>query len=214
MNKQPFENKKTHESFGIVGWSRVSGTSNDLFGSTLSHDNTVRITISEGVLYRDLNRDWFGTEGAIVEIELSPIQFSEFLTTPNQGVGIPCTIRYLQGKGSIKGVPIESKRMEAEKEFKQSCLQIGKEFNVLEDHVKNLNIGKGVKEGIMGRIYEVSRIVRDYIPFMQSSFNEQVDKSVIEAKHSVEAYVEGKIRQVGLENINSPKLLTLSKDEE
>lgn len=65
--------KITHPSFGIVSWSRGQGRHfEDLFGTSLVHNETITINIVRGVLERDLNRDWYYGDKQIIEIQLSP----------------------------------------------------------------------------------------------------------------------------------------------
>jgi hypothetical protein len=208
------ENEKiTHDSFGMVEWRRVTGRVNDLFATSIEHDNFVVITIHKAAINRDLNKDWIFSREIVTEIELSPIQFSEFITSPNIGNGVPCTLRITQEKGIIKGLPIDSKRKQFEQEFEQECLNVGSNFKELNTTIENMDITKKKKEELQGKLYSISRIITDYMPFLQKSFNEQVDNTVIEAKHTIEAYVENKIRQVGIENISIPKLLSSEKED-
>ena len=204
------ENQK-HDSFGMIRWSRTQGSSRDLFGSSIEHHNTVCLTISKGEVERKLNRDWYYSHNEIIEVEMSPIQFSEFLTSPNTS-GHPCTIRYTEKLGVIQGVPIESKRKVAEDEFKKDLEKIASNFQKLEEFANYLSnkstINKLEKDTLKSNIFEVKRIIEDHIPFAQMSFNEQLDKSVAEARSSIEAFVEGKIRDTGLEALrNEVKLL-------
>lgn len=203
-----------HPSFGLVSWGRCSGgKTSDLFGSSLAHNETITLVIRQGELHRSLNRDWYYGNVDLIEVQLTPIQFSEFITSPNIGSGTPCTIRYTKQDGHIQGKEILAKRQQFENEFEQNLQGIGTNFEVLRESVNGLKIPNKVKEDLLSKIYEVSRIVDDYIPFIQKSFNEQIDKSVMEAKSSVEAFVESKIRQVGLDNITSPVLLLDSNKE-
>lgn len=50
--------------------------------------------------------------------------------------------------------------------------------------------------------------IESNLPFVQESFNEAVDRTVEAAKAEIEAFIEGKVRSIGLEN-----LAQLSKGE-
>lgn len=207
---------KTHPSYGLISWSRTSCNppQADLFGTSIGHSNPIRLSITHASVRRDLNRDWVYGEKVIADVEMSPDQFAEFITTPNTGNGVPCTIRYTEKEGVVKGLPIESKRQQFEKEFDQALNKIGANFQVLKDAIKDLPLSKKQKETLAHQVFEVSRIINDNIPFMQTSFNEQLDKSVVEAKAAVENFVEHAIRKAGLEAIANPSLLLMEKNNE
>jgi hypothetical protein len=203
-----FETKE-HPSFGAIGWSRINGQIGDLFGSSIEHHSIVRLRIYHAGLDRGLNNDWIHAQKPIIEVDMSPNQFSDFLTSPNMSDNVPCTIRYIENVGNIKGIKIESKREVFENEFNRDMQDIGKNFGQLEEHVKTLGLsGKKLQE-LQSYIYEVKRIITDRAPFAQKQFNEQLDKSVTEAKATIEAFTETKIRQIGIDAvIKSPvKLL-------
>jgi hypothetical protein len=206
-----------HPSFGMIGWNRVSGRNQNLFGTSIEHNSFVNLEIREGMVRRNLNRDWYAGSNPIISVSLSPNQFSDFITSPNIGDGVPCTIHYIKGIGQIAGKTIPMKRKQFENEFKGNLQNIGENFEELNKAVEELSVSQKQKDLIKAKIYEVSRIINDKIPFIQKSFNEQLDNSVTEAKASVEAFTENKIRQFGLDAIKSPNfklLLGDNKDED
>jgi hypothetical protein len=208
------ETKFTHPSFGMVRWNRTQGgKTSDLFGSSIEYQDTITLTIARGEVTRNLNRDWYYARKDLIEIQMTPIQFAEFITSPNQGSGIPCTIRYTAQDGTIPGQEIPMKRKQFEDEFEKECQNINKNFETLKQSINDLKVSNKVKEELQSQLFKVSRIMDDHIPFIQKSFNEQVDKTVLEAKVEVEAFVENKIRQTGLEALKNSNLL-LTKSEE
>jgi hypothetical protein len=54
--------------------------------------------------------------------------------------------------------------------------------------------------------------VRSNLPFIQSMFNEQMDKTVKEAKGEIEAFTQNKIHALGLEKLEDLKLLSKNND--
>jgi len=93
-----------HESFGLVGFSRVQGSTH-LFGSHLErHHHFIVLRVHRAqVVHSSLGYDRHRTDGRvpIVEVEMSAAQFAEAITTMNVGEGVPCTIR------SVEGCPME-----------------------------------------------------------------------------------------------------------
>lgn len=104
----------THPSFGKI--EIVRGTcsqSQNLFGSSIKQHAYISIAIHKAVLYRGLNSDTIFSEGApIVEVQMSPSQFADAITSLNSG-GTPCTIEYMNGQ-KIPEPLLESKRVKFE----------------------------------------------------------------------------------------------------
>ena len=75
--------KKQHPSYGMIRFARssIGGSGTALFGSSIMHNNVIRLSISKGMMEREGNEDWFlaGTDinDMIVEVEMSYTQFAE-----------------------------------------------------------------------------------------------------------------------------------------
>jgi hypothetical protein len=91
-----------HPSYGMIAFNRsMGGRPTRLFGSPLEeHYGTVRVVIGTGTRIHESNMDRYhgSLRGEHIEVEMSAAQFAEVLTSMNQGSGIPCTIRYINGK--------------------------------------------------------------------------------------------------------------------
>ena len=61
-----FENREKHESYGMIGFNRSYGGERYLFGSSIPHNNTITLTIREGSIDRELNRDWYAGENGVI----------------------------------------------------------------------------------------------------------------------------------------------------
>lgn len=87
--------KKEHPSYGIIRIARssVSGRGTALFGSSIMHNNVIRLTITPGVMERDANEDRFfpkeRMKDRLIEVEMSYTQFAEAITSLNMGQGVP-----------------------------------------------------------------------------------------------------------------------------
>ena len=83
--------KKQHPSYGMIRFARssIGGSGTALFGSSIMHNNVIRLSISKGMMEREGNEDWFlaGTDinDMIVEVEMSYTQFAEAITSLNMG---------------------------------------------------------------------------------------------------------------------------------
>ena len=91
-----------HESFGIAGFSRVSSTGTNLFGSALRHHAHIILEIQGAAMWRNT-----GTHSThispnretIVQIAMSEAQFGRLISTFNRAEGVPVTITRVGGAG-------------------------------------------------------------------------------------------------------------------
>ena len=196
-----------HESFAMLGLTRSSCSfSQNLFGSSIQHSHTIKLKISPTKIDRMLNRDWFhANTKPYIEVEMSYSQFAEAITSMNVGDGVPVTLRRLDGK-MIEDCPQFDKRQEFEKEFEKEMQKIGKSLRVLTEQAEALLSEKkpptkADKETILKGIKMLRQEIESNVPFIQSSFNEQMDKTVLEAKGEVEGFVMHKVISTGLEGL-------------
>ena len=96
----PFQDRtaENHPSFVTVQFSRLSG-SKRFFGSSVTSHSWIRLQIRPATLYHYLGEDSiYATNRSLVEVDLSPAQFAELLTTMNVGSGVPGTLIRFDGK--------------------------------------------------------------------------------------------------------------------
>lgn len=206
MNKT----EEKHPSYGLIGFSRISSNREKaLFGTSIGHCNTIQMRVFRAKVERNLNRDWFFAEPHIplIEVELSPTQFVDAITQMNIGDGHPCTITQIEGK-SIQYPEFKSKRKQFEKEFNESKKDLGSSLSKAAIRAKELIMNKKPmntqeKEELLNLIQHAERVVNDHMPFVAQSFNEQMDKTVNEAKGEVEAFFTAKIHQLGVESLKN-----------
>jgi hypothetical protein len=74
------------------------------------------------------------------------------------------------------------------------------------DLLKNkASIGKGDRDIIAKSIDRLVNHISSTVPFISKQFSESMEKVVIEAKSDIEAFVENKIRNTGLEALGYKK---------
>ena len=193
-----FENIEKHPCYGMLGFSRRSGSASPLFGSSIQHKDIIAMTLKHGELGRHLNSDHYFGKGVIAEVEMSYSQFAEAITAMNVGDGVPCTIRFTEKDGYIKDRPFVSKQEQFEQEFKEHLEDIKQEATNTINEVKEIfdtkkAIGKGDREEILKKLEHLSMQIGANTEFVYSQFNEQMDKTVMEAKGEIEAFCQNKI---------------------
>lgn len=196
-----FDNKDKHPSYGMLQFSRVSGGATNLFGSSIQHRDTIKMYLREGEIERGLNTDWYYGNKEIVEVEMSYSQFAEVITSMNMGTGIPVTIRYIQGKGKIEDCPFTDKKSQFEEEFKNNLSKANEKANDLLNSVKSMfeekkSFTKKDKEEILSKIHHLNMEINCNKDYIYRKFNEQMDKTTLEAKGEIEAFCQNKINSI------------------
>ena len=195
-----FDNLEKHPCYGMLGFSRRSGGASPLFGSSIQHKDTICMTLKHGELERCLNNDHYFGKGVIAEVEMSYSQFAEAITAMNVGDGVPCTIRFTEKDGYVKNRPFVSKQEQFEQEFAGHLSDIKQEASKTIDEVKEIfdkkSIGKGDKEQILKKLEHLATQIGVNTEFVYQQFNEQMDKTVMEAKGEVEAFCQNKFNSI------------------
>lgn len=195
------EQKYRHESYGCLDIGRTTGSQRALYGSDLTHKNTIRMKISLSELTRKINNDWYYPYKGLIEIEMSPVQFSEAITNMNTG-GVPCTIRYFDGK-QMEECPYRDKAETFKKEFNDTIKETNAVAkNLVNEVAKKFNekksFTKADKEEIMGMLNRLSQNLGSNMEFIQDCCQEQVNKTVVEAKGEIESYIMNRVNTLGL----------------
>lgn len=203
--------KETHESYGLIGISRRTGDPGSLFGSSIKHGNYVALTIKRAELNRDLHRNWYYGHEPLIEIEMSNTQFSEMITSLNMGDGVPCTIRHI-GYKTLEDPPGVQQRQIFEDEFKADMKKVGNKISSAIDKAGVLLSNKGNvkmsdRKEILGLLASIAQDINSNMPFVQSQFNEAMDKTILSAKGEIEGFIQNKITSLGIEALKDQVVL-------
>lgn len=217
------EHEKTfkHESYGMIGYSRVSHNmaTTRLFGSAIDkHTTTIRIRISTAKRRHSLSVDWFIPQQQIVDVELSASQFAEFLTTGNMGDGVPCTIRHLNGH-RMENPPAELvEAAEVREGFTSKCRTLGTRVATMSKAVNEIlagpKIGKTEKEKIRRAVECIVTEVGHNLPFVLDQFHEATDRILSVTKAEADAFLTHAITRAGLQALQNPRATLLDKPED
>lgn len=198
-----------HPSYALVRFNRVSGSHRALFGSSIQSQQTVSLSISRARHDRSLSNDWFHAKQELIEIELSQHQFAELITSFGLGEGGPATIRHLNGE-MYPEPPFQSKEDIFNNEFKKKMHNFSVSIKIaaeksLELLGKKTPLGKGDRDTIERGITSMLQTIQSSIPFISEQFQESMQQVVTSAKADIEAFVENKIRNTGLEALGFGK---------
>lgn len=206
-----FNDEPKHESHGMIGLSHVSwgGRGATLYGSPVKSWRTVRICIKEGreMSTKDGILGRFNHGGKIIaELEMSPTQFAEMLTTPGHGDGVPCTLRYFRDGKTLRkcGEPPawESDAAHIRRKFGEAVAEQTENLHETRRRIDALleegNVSKARREKIAAELQAFYRLLTDSAPFVMEQFEAHTAQTVQVAKAEISGFVEGMARETGI----------------
>jgi hypothetical protein len=267
MNEKILQNRENHPSYGQLQITRVSSSNRvPLYGTSNQCRETIRITITKSELCRELNRNWNFATDPLIEIELSPAQFAEAITSLNVGSGVPVTLKriprgskltdeelnknaetlalsWLKSKDKslsyddlvtciiesfgaatrqveVPYPPYVDERDTFNNEFKDKVKEISEVSDELikkaKEALSRKTVSKTELKEVISDLEKLQREVNSNLPYMATSFNEHMDKSISSGKIEFDAFVDNKIRNLGIEALKGgvPQPNLLFKPEE
>ena len=198
---------KSHPSFAVIQVSRRnSSRAMPLFGASVGHSNTITITIhrADEIRSTDLSYDNYFAKEQLIEVEMTQTQFAEMITSMNYGSGVPVTIRQF-GSEIPENPPVENKRAQHSHEFKEKMVQFSKTLEdgriELQTLLKKPKLSKDDKHRMNMLFNYMSVNIKDNIPYFEKQFEEQMDKTVGEAKGEIDAFITHAVTRTGLEGL-------------
>lgn len=192
---------ETHESWILVGASKVSGSTH-LFDSELEHRHFVSVRISRCVRKRDLHRDWLFAKDQIVEFDMSMAQWGAFVSSFGDGSGVPATLTWLSNHEAddprVPAAPHAPRLKVSADEVQASAEEALDKMQTATDAlVEAFERNAGRKE-MRSLIEDVSHHVRQApgnMRFASDSLTKHVENVVTKAKADIEAAVQQAARQ-------------------
>ena len=191
-----------HPAYGTIGFARRTGSRGEaLFGSSIEHRDTIAVTLRTGIVTRGLNTDWFTGENEIIEVEMSYSQFADAITSLNMGSGIPCTIRQMKGVGRLPDPEFQNKRDQYTQELKTQLNASSAEAKELYKNISEIlttkqSITKKDREEILKSLSRIVNGFDSHTEFSFKQYQEQLTRTIHEAKCEVEAFTQNKLLQI------------------
>lgn len=201
VKETSFGTKTSHPSYGTLAFSRRTGGATPLFGSSIEHRDTIAMTLYHADITRGLHNDSIYGNKKIAEVEMSYSQFAEAITSMNMGSGVPVTIRWTEKDGRIPTCDFVSKREQFADEFKEHVNKAMDDSQNLIKEVWDLfnqkkTLTKADEETILSKLSKLSMDIGCNMDFIADQFNEQMDKTVMEAKGEIEAFCQNKVNSI------------------
>ena len=196
--------KVKHPSFAnlYIGRCQCSGRT-ALFGSSIKHHDIITLRISPAYMDRELNHDRYYAESSpYIEIDMSQAQFAQAITSLNMGDGVPVTLRRINGE-DIEPCPFVDKREQFSNEFREDMNEIARKLAETTKEVEELiqnkkTFSKADKEKILSTLNRVTMQISSNYPYMYSMFNEQMGKTVTEAKAEIESHIQARMEDMAM----------------
>jgi hypothetical protein len=193
-----------HPSFAIIGASRVHGGNGLLFGSDFRHNDYITIHVKPAEYHRHLSNDWYhGKAQDLIEVNLSEAQWATFISTLNNGQGVPCTLTAFDSK-DVPGIAAKPDRQE------QFTLEMSETFGDaikrIGDIVEAINassLSQKKKDEIISYAKRAVQEITKNTHFVTEQFGEHIENTVEKAKIEISAYMTGAIARAGLKALQA-----------
>lgn len=191
------ETTTTHPAFGNISASRVNGT-HTLYGSDFTHNGFMSITIMRSEHGRSHCHDWhYGTD-ELIEVSLTEAQWATFVSSPNVGSGVPCTIEHIQGK-RMPGLPDPISRSdqfagELRKTMEASLLSL--QTAIAE--IDGMGLPKAKAGQIKARISTTMREISANMPYVAQTFEQHVEQTIEKGKAEFHGYMTAAMQRAGV----------------
>ena len=194
-----------HPAYGMIELNRrTSSSARQLFGSNIQVSDTMMLRIHKAEVKRDINRDSYYARDNIIEIEMTPLQFSELITGVGMGGGVSCTIQRSNGK-NIPEPKFSNKAGIIREEFKEDMVDLTQKTIELKTEIAKQLIKSKVPKIHQERLNSLANMIvqeiASNIPYMSERFNDEIDRTQTEGKAAFEAYITGKIMKLGFSEL-------------
>lgn len=199
--KTEYGEKSSHPSYGTLMFNRSTGAQTALFGSSIEHRDTIVMEVRHADLTREFHGDSIFGDKLMLRAEMSYSQFAEAITSFGMGSGVPVTIRWTEKDGKIPECNYVSKREQFVEEFKgkrEKAVEGSQQLiqDIYELFEKKKNLTKSDRQEVMSKLQQLSNGIGTNMDFVAKQFNEQMDKTIREAKGEIESFCQNKINSI------------------
>lgn len=205
-----------HPAFGQISVSRISasGRGVTLYDSDFGHNSFVRIEVKRSILHRGLSRDWHHPREEIVHLNMSESQWATFVSSFNHGGGVPCTLSWEKGVGSIPEIPPFDRQEVFKKEMREANNEAIDSLKKLIEDIKESGLSKKKQEELIGNANRSLRALTSSMPFVQEQFDEHVETTVERGKQEIHGYMNAAIQRAGITALNGTAPLAIEKNND
>lgn len=215
---------RRHPAFGMISVDRMTGGMVRLFGSSVAHQNMIMIRLHEAEEMSSPHHSWFSARKLIAEVMLSESQWAKFVSSPNVGDGVPCTIRQVIEGDTLASPPEiddESPHEKRKSDIEASVKKMTEQFAAAVAQIDTMLAAAGaVSKTELRKIRNTLLHPVDYAAgtaaFIAEQLTDHGERVVADIKQEVDAYVTTMaMRFPGVADA-SPKMIegTVKEDRE
>lgn len=215
-----YEEMPQKDYMGTISWSR-SQCSDPLamFGSEIKTTSpiTIRIDRAHVVKLSECDYKVSADNRPYIEVELTPVQWAEFLTSGNVYGGVPCTVRRVEGKQMPKVEPTDIAEIydvavkERFDEFDAGMRRFEKTIEAA------LGEGKALTKTQLKELLHDMDCFRTNtvanVGYVKDRFVEDMGKVVAKARAEVNAYAERALISTGVKCLMNESTLNLPTED-
>lgn len=203
------ETIERHPAYAMIGAHRVSGRTH-LYGSDFEHEHYMTISISRGEMRRSLSNDWPGAGEEYIEVALSESQWATFVSSPNAGQGVPCTLTRRNGERILGVTPPKSRTAQFRAELTSGLTDATKALADLREKIAS---GSTSKKALLDLLGKAERELDPHnLAFVADQFEEHMEDTVERVKVEVNAYITGQVARAGVAALLTDAPLRLTTD--
>ncbi len=193
----------SHPAFGRLSITKSSG-SQALFGVDASSTYSsvlLRVHHAQQVLKTREGTARAYTHGpAVLEVEMSPAQFADLITSMGSFEGVPCTIRIRDGQIVPGIVESETDLTASTKAVRAAGSEIVEAVTVAKERVLGAFTGKLSQKAlteIEGAFTILRREVQEHLPHLVSVFEEAITASAARTQVNLQEAIRAHVERVG-----------------
>lgn len=197
----------------------MCGAPQAMFGSEIKTSNPIHICIDAAkVIKHDAcDETILPANRPYIDIEMTPVQWAEFLTSGACGEGVPCTITCIGGKSTSKVVErsiADAYDIAAKEKFDEFDAGMRRFEKTIET---TLGEGKALTKTQSKELLHDMACFRHNavanVRYMQSRFKEDMAKVVCKARAEVNAYAERVLVNTGVKCLMNDSALNLPTED-
>lgn len=201
---------ETHPAFGMINVARVTASPpQSLFDSELKHSHYLVLSIHPATRQRDLNRDWIhDSSRSLIEVAMSEAQWAHMVSSLNNA-GTPVTITRTP-EGQVPAIPYAPRLAHSVAEVKGAARQV---FDHAREALETYEAHKTVKN--LRALRAALESAESNVAFAANSMTEHAENVVAKARADIEAMVDDRARQLGIDPHTATvlELGTLGEDQ-
>lgn len=211
--------KKSHPSQVQVSLSNThSSAPAPFYGSDVACNSWITLRVQTSDHERDLSNDWFFTKDLILELRMTPNQFTELLTTINTGGGVPATLTQMNNKAVPHGVipepVVEPKQEIFLDEIDSVSTEVVSHFQHLQEMIESAKLTQKEKKEILSALATTRSKITTRLPFILEQAKEQLNKAVMAGKAAIDSFYTGVITRLGIRSLRNESRVELLEKKE